>query len=613
MRLVLLLLAVILCCASCSGSDSDPTGTGAPAPDPVTDLRVTAGEAGAVTLSWTSPDIGSVRYEMRRIAYDQISAPFEAWTAAGSPSGDGGGQEREYRVGGLVAGETYAFRLRVARGEAGGWSEPSNHAVGTADPEFDRTRPAAVPRIVRYAGTDTSLTVGFLPAGDDSVFGTASSHEVRWSVSPIDAGNWDAATPATEPVTDAGRPGWLQVAVGDLDPLGTYHFAVRGIDDSGHLGAVGASTPLVVQSMRTIYVNVEGTGDVPTIGEAVNMTNYRDIVVVGPGRYTWTNQGTGDPKLGLVQVQRGRIRFLLVSEEGPEKTIIDAEGNGPVFRLTGEPAEVGMTLDGFTLTGGVATGDPRDPEEHDSGGGLIIHLSSSTIRNCIIEGNEAINGGGVWCGGQGTVLFENVIIRDNYADYGGGIHLINSSPRVTFRDCQIVDNEARYGGGMSFWNIRWTIENTLIARNHAVRQGGGMWIANVHAGCEIIGTTIADNFCSLGSAMYIYRVSAPGVIPPSEIKILQERTLITGNTGSAAYAYSLQAGVRARCSNVWGNPVGDNRPTFYEDAGGNFSADPLICERTDYTVAAASPCLPGNHPDGGSCGQVGYGENGCAR
>ena len=47
---------------------------------------------------------------------------------------------------------------------------------------------------------------------------------------------------------------------------------------------------------------------------------------------------------------------------------------------------------------------------------------------------------------------------------------------------------------------------------------------------------------------------------------------------------------------------------------GNFSADPLFCnpDAGDFTLAADSPCLPGQHPHGDDCGLIGALGQGCA-
>ncbi|MCP4571796.1 MAG: hypothetical protein GY838_05535 [bacterium] len=620
MRQLAFLLAAAVCAtglAACSGDGSSPTDPVADQlPAAVADLRIIAGEDGALTLAWTSPVSPggkSVTYELRRTTWDQVGAPFSSWTALVAPGGDDtAGNEREHRVAGLTAGETYAFGLR-ASAKPDVWSATSNYAVGAAAPDHDRIRPGPVTRLSMWAATDTSLTVAWVPAGDDSVFGTGvTEHDVRWSPVPLTVSNWDAASRATGPITASSRPGFFKVAIPDLEPDAFYYVAVRGIDEIGHLGALGPNIRPQVRSMRTIYVNVEGTGDAPTIHEAVNQATWRDRVIVGPGRYTWTNQGTGSHKQGLIQVHRGRIGFLVRSEAGPEETIIDAEGQGPVMRLTGEPNENGIIVEGFTFTGGNSTGQPNSPTEEYAGGGLILHHSSSTFRNCIITGNEAIDGGGVWCGGVGEILFEDCIVTGNEAHTGGGFTLINSSLRMTLRNTEIRDNRAFYGGGIWSYHVLFTLEDVLIADNHATRQGGGLWSLNVHPGCELTRTTIADNFCSLGSAIYVVRSTATEDPPPDEVVLRLDGVLVTGNEGSAAFGYSMRAGFRIGCTVVWGNPSGDNRPTLYRDMGGNFAADPLLCDQDDYTLAAGSPCLPGNHPAGTDCGRIGARGQGCA-
>ncbi|MEZ4655484.1 MAG: FlgD immunoglobulin-like domain containing protein [Candidatus Eisenbacteria bacterium] len=69
------------------------------------------------------------------------------------------------------------------------------------------------------------------------------------------------------------------------------------------------------------------------------------------------------------------------------------------------------------------------------------------------------------------------------------------------------------------------------------------------------------------------------------------------------------------CNDVWGSAVIDWADlTDPAGTGGNFSANPLFCggDGADgFLVDAASPCLPGNHPDGADCGTVGALGQGC--
>ena len=69
------------------------------------------------------------------------------------------------------------------------------------------------------------------------------------------------------------------------------------------------------------------------------------------------------------------------------------------------------------------------------------------------------------------------------------------------------------------------------------------------------------------------------------------------------------------CSDVFGNTDGDwvGCLSGQGTLNGNFSADPLFCNRSEYdlTLAAYSPCLPGNHPAGWDCGLIGALGQGC--
>lgn len=67
--------------------------------------------------------------------------------------------------------------------------------------------------------------------------------------------------------------------------------------------------------------------------------------------------------------------------------------------------------------------------------------------------------------------------------------------------------------------------------------------------------------------------------------------------------------------NVYGNGGGDwvDCIAGQSSSNGNFSADPLFCraEFGDLTLHEDSPCLPGNHPQGGDWGLIGAWDLGC--
>jgi hypothetical protein len=66
------------------------------------------------------------------------------------------------------------------------------------------------------------------------------------------------------------------------------------------------------------------------------------------------------------------------------------------------------------------------------------------------------------------------------------------------------------------------------------------------------------------------------------------------------------------CNVLWGNIAGNE--ICGSDGGGNFWRNPLFCDPSHgiLTLAANSPCLPGNHPSGCSFGQIGALGQGCS-
>ncbi len=90
-----------------------------------------------------------------------------------------------------------------------------------------------------------------------------------------------------------------------------------------------------------------------------------------------------------------------------------------------------------------------------------------------------------------------------------------------------------------------------------------------------------------------------------------DRCIIAGSTAGQGI-YCSGATPVISCSNVWGNAGGDD--ICGTDGGGNFSSDPLFCGTVErpYNLQDASPCAPGNHPDGLCDGElIGAAAAGC--
>jgi hypothetical protein len=92
---------------------------------------------------------------------------------------------------------------------------------------------------VLAASTDTSVTLGWTAVGDDSLTGTATAYQVRWSTSTITAANWSAATLVTSGVPAPAAPGNPQsCTITGLSRASNLYFAVRAADEVNNWSAL---------------------------------------------------------------------------------------------------------------------------------------------------------------------------------------------------------------------------------------------------------------------------------------------------------------------------------------------------------------------------------------
>jgi predicted outer membrane repeat protein len=359
------------------------------------------------------------------------------------------------------------------------------------------------------------------------------------------------------------------------------------------LSTLAAAAPAAARTWR---VAPDGTGDAPTIQAAVDSARTGDLVLAAPGRYTWTNQGTGD-EYALIRFLRGATGFTVRAEAGPELTIVDAERLGRVIYIQGGD-DNRVTIEGFTITGGQA------PLFGDfCGGGLLAHLSSPVFRNCVFAGNAAERGGGIYYAGVSGPRFESCVFRGNRAARGAAIFLVNSSLTPVFSKCVIRDNVATDKGGAIYaYHFGLSLEGCAVYDNDGGTKGGALYGERLYPS-TVTGCTIAGNRADEGSALYLFS---------SEAQTLS-RTIIAGNGGGPPLVAD-QSPLRAGCCDLFGNAASDEWPAGTVDLGDNISLDPAFCgdlSPVKLSLRSDSPCLLDNQPDDMSCGLIGAFEADC--
>ena len=142
------------------------------------------------------------------------------------------------------------------------------------------------------------------------------------------------------------------------------------------LGDVACGTmALVGNGFQTWHIHADGSGDAPTVQAGIDSSQDGDVVSVGPGTYY--------ENINL----RGRA-IHLVSEAGPEATILDGsrEDNTVVQCVSHESNDT--IIEGFTITGG--SGWRVDQYTH-LGGGIFVHYAAPIIRGNVVTRNQALN------------------------------------------------------------------------------------------------------------------------------------------------------------------------------------------------------------------------------
>ncbi len=201
--------------------------------------------------------------------------------------------------------------------------------------------------------------------------------------------------------------------------------------------------------------------DYATIQAAIDAVGSGSTITVAAGTYNEAIDFTGKV-------------LTVISEDGPEATIIDATGmgNAVVRFANNETSEA--RLEGFTLTGGTGASVSIGGTSYIVGGGIYAANTSPTIVNCIITGNTAQFGGGVF-NNSASPTFESCIFQSNTANPSSGGAAFNFSGAAQYIDTKFVNNHAETsGGGMSSQGAAPTVINCQFVGNTADEDGGAV-------------------------------------------------------------------------------------------------------------------------------------------
>ena len=163
-------------------------------------------------------------------------------------------------------------------------------------------------------------------------------------------------------------------------------------------------------------------------------------------------------------------------------TIIDGEGTRRGIACFNDETS-STSISGFTITNGYA----------DSGGGMYNLNSSPTLTNCIFKNNttSTAHGGGMCNENNSNPNLTNCTFENNTSDEnGGGIY--NSYSHPTLIDCTFANNISNdRGGGMFNLYCSPTLISCTVNNNTATNDGGGMY--NYSSNSMLTGSTLCSN------------------------------------------------------------------------------------------------------------------------
>ena len=187
-------------------------------------------------------------------------------------------------------------------------------------------------------------------------------------------------------------------------------------------------------------------------------------------------------------------KTIAISGLGPNLLAVSRAQNAPAFRIFNLMPGRSVTIQGLTISNGLAP-------DFGCGGGILNAGSLLSVINCTVSGNSTDGtGGGICAESNATLTIDSSTLSGNYAgDYGGGIA---NSGTLTINNSTLSGNRGEFAAGaiLNGFNgdASLTVSNSTLSGNTTQLHGGGIFNGGQSA---ISNSTLSGNSGMTGGAI----------------------------------------------------------------------------------------------------------------
>jgi hypothetical protein len=364
-----------------------------------------------------------------------------------------------------------------------------------------------------------------------------------------------------------------------------------------------------------LTVNPDGSGDVPTIQDAIDAIAEGGTIYLGNGTFS----GPGNFALDCC-CKNFELRSLNLN---PETCTIDCQGvpmpltplgrqqdfRPPTSSGRGDrvpPDNVAIYIDSGQTSATIIRGITfmRGVNPNDYGGAIRIVGSSPVIQDCVFLYNYSIAGGGAIVGIESSASILGCRFSWNSANWGGAIEFYGASSSPIIEDCLFLENYAAFDGGALNVYDGANVEINYCQFLHNESSLGGaisLYWGSFQSTMDVRYSTFSENIAISGGALWV------------DSFFRSWFNIISYSHGGGALNWGGASDhPEFACCDIFGNVEGDWTGVIAPQLGsdGNISEDPQYCGGLGtwiMTLQADSACLPSYNDCGQLIGALGEG------